>query len=162
MPHICLKIATPDIQIGDLIDLECDPYADPENDNPSLKYEYVEVVEVTRENSICVAIGFEGFDTVGFPVEHQLSVKREIMTPYDAWLFAATWGSYMTGGDPGACMYGFDERFVMQSEEHRAQCLKWIDKNCIPQVEANPSEYADDELEQLRIFRNTGSCCKGG
>jgi hypothetical protein len=29
------------------------------------------------------------------------------MTPKQAWLAAAQWGSFMQSGDPGACMYGF-------------------------------------------------------
>lgn len=77
------------------------------------------------------------------------------MPPYDAWLYAATWGSYMTGGDPGACMYGFDERFTMQHEAHRQQCLDWIDDRCVPLVQAHPEweEYEDDELDQLAALR---------
>lgn len=44
----------------------------------------------------------------------------QLMSPRAAWGYAASWGSMMTGGDPGACMYGFDERFTVQSEQHRA------------------------------------------
>ena len=52
------------------------------------------------------------------------------MSPEEFWLTAATWGSYMTGGDPGACMYGFDERGAVQSEQHRKDCIEWLDKDC--------------------------------
>lgn len=74
------------------------------------------------------------------------------MSPYDAWLYAAQWGSYMTSGDPGACMYGFDERFTMQSEAHRQQCLDWI-AGCVLDVEASPDDYEPDDLEQLAALR---------
>lgn len=80
----------------------------------------------------------------------------------EAWLYAATWGSYMTGGDPGACMYGFDERFTVQSEEHRAACLRWIDEHCVPAVKRSRetiwvdlySDYDDDELDKLAELRS--------
>lgn len=52
------------------------------------------------------------------------------MTPGNAWLLAAQWGSYMRAGDPGACMYGFDHRGMVQTETHRKQCLDWIDNHC--------------------------------
>lgn len=52
------------------------------------------------------------------------------LSPRELWLTAAEWGSYMTGGDPGACMYGFTESGTVQSEEHRAACLDWIDNHC--------------------------------
>lgn len=70
------------------------------------------------------------------------------MTNEDAWLYAAQWGSYMTGGDPGACMYGFDENFLVQSEAHRADCIAWMNNNRA-RVEAEPADYEDDELEQI-------------
>lgn len=74
------------------------------------------------------------------------------MSPYDAWLYAATWGSYMRSGDPGACMYGFNERCRPQSEEHRQEVLDWIEKQCRPNVVANPENYDEDELEQMDEF----------
>lgn len=49
------------------------------------------------------------------------------LSPEQFWTTAAQWGSMMTGGDPGACMYGFDERGVVQSETHRRDCLAWIE-----------------------------------
>jgi len=80
-------------------------------------------------------------------------VPEKRMTPYEAWLYAAQWGSAMRGGDPGACMYGFSEDFTMQSEEHRTDCLNWIDKECVPLVNENPELYDDDELEKLAALR---------
>jgi len=73
------------------------------------------------------------------------------MSPKDAWLYAASWGSYIRAGDPGACMYGFNENFHVQSEDHRAACLKYI-SDCRLQVEANPDHYEPDELEQMDAF----------
>ena len=75
------------------------------------------------------------------------------MSPYDAWLYAAEWGSYMTSGDPGACMYGFDERGKVQSEDHRSACLRWIDNECVPMVKARPADFDPDELEKLADLR---------
>jgi len=75
------------------------------------------------------------------------------MDPEAAWLYAAEWGSYMTGGDPGACMYGFSEDFRVQSEEHRQNCLNWIDKECVPMVQKDPENFDADELEKLAELR---------
>jgi hypothetical protein len=75
------------------------------------------------------------------------------MTPFDAWLFAASWGSYMTSGDPGACMYGFDETCRVQDETHREACLHWIDTECLPLVRNNKLEYDEDEEDKLLALR---------
>lgn len=70
------------------------------------------------------------------------------MTNEQAWLYAASWGSYMHAGDPGACLYGFDERFRVQSETHRANCLREMTGNRA-YVAANPEDYEPDELDQI-------------
>ncbi|MFL6728097.1 MAG: hypothetical protein ACJ8FS_16520 [Sphingomicrobium sp.] len=70
------------------------------------------------------------------------------MSNKQAWLFAASWGSYMNSGDPGACLYGFDEHFAVQSEGHRAACIAQMVNNRA-YVEAHPSDYEPDELEQI-------------
>jgi len=75
------------------------------------------------------------------------------MKPYEAWLYAASWGSYMTNGDPGACMYGFSEDCRPQSERHRADCLAWIDTECLPAVRENPQGFDDDEESKLLDLR---------
>jgi hypothetical protein len=59
------------------------------------------------------------------------------MTLKDAWLYAAQWGSFIRNGDPGACLYGFDESFRVQSEAHRADCLAEMAKHRAT-VEADP------------------------
>jgi hypothetical protein len=73
------------------------------------------------------------------------------MSNHEAWLYAASWGSYMTGGDPGACMYGFNESFLVQSEEHRQACLTWME-GCRANVLASPANYEPDELESMASF----------
>lgn len=70
------------------------------------------------------------------------------MPPAVAWGYAAQWGSFLKGGDPGACMYGFDERFVVQHEAHRTECLAWIE-GCRVDVRATPAEFEPDELARL-------------
>lgn len=73
------------------------------------------------------------------------------MEPYDAWLYAASWGSFMTTGDPGACMYGFNEDCRPQSEKHRQDVIDWM-IDCRKTVEGNPEQYDPDELETLDSF----------
>lgn len=73
------------------------------------------------------------------------------MTLKDAWLYAATWGSAMTAGDPGACLYGFDESFRVQSETHRADCLAEMVRNRAS-VEASPDKYEPDEIAQIDLL----------
>lgn len=75
------------------------------------------------------------------------------MTPSEAYGYAAQWGSYMSDGDPGACMYGFSEDCRPQSEEHRADCLAWIDDECFPAIDARPDNFDDDEKERLADLR---------
>ncbi|GLR77595.1 hypothetical protein HUE56_29820 (plasmid) [Azospirillum oryzae] len=69
-------VASSDLQVGDFVDLEGDLYADPRHNHPAFDCLYMEVVEVERESDACVAIGFEGFDIVGFPPDHVLKVLR--------------------------------------------------------------------------------------
>jgi len=64
------------IKVGDYVDLEFDPYADPDSENIQFETEYAVVEYIERETPDCVAIGFEGFDVVGFPPNHVLSIWR--------------------------------------------------------------------------------------
>lgn len=73
------------------------------------------------------------------------------MLPKDAYAFAATWGSFMKDGDPGACMYCFDEDCRPQSEEHKQDVLDWMEK-CRLSVVAFPENYDEDELEKIDRF----------
>lgn len=70
------------------------------------------------------------------------------MTPMEAYEYASSWGSAMTSGDPGACMYGFDESCRPQSEEHRQDVLNWMEV-CRKNVALC---NADDELAKLDAF----------
>lgn len=65
-----MKLPASQIRVGDLIDLQDDPYADP-NNAERFGLELQEVVSVEDEGP-CIAIGFEGFDIVGFPRDHSL------------------------------------------------------------------------------------------
>ena len=64
------------LNVGDLVDLEGDPYADPNHTNPAFPFEYAEVCEIERETPNCIAVGFEGFDVVGFPPDHTVEVSE--------------------------------------------------------------------------------------
>lgn len=75
------------------------------------------------------------------------------MTPHEFWLKAAEWGSYMRNGDPGACMYGFDEHGAVQSEEHRQNCIEWLDKDCREAAKHNAPE--DDNIDELIEYLKT-------
>lgn len=88
----------------------------------------------------------------GYP-EGWKHLEPRTMTPREAWLYAAEWGSAVTGGDPGACMYGFSEDCHPQSEDHRTACLCWIDEDCLPDVAKNPENFDTDETEKLYALR---------
>lgn len=73
-----------------------------------------------------------------------------MLTPKVFWTKAAQWGSFMRNGDPGACMYGFDESGTVQSEEHRKDCLDYIEAHCRAAAKLNDDpEACDKELDQL-------------
>lgn len=72
------------------------------------------------------------------------------MTPKDFWIKAAQWGSYMTSSDPGACMYGFDERGSVQSEEHRKACIEWLHVTCRGSVLATETGETPDTAKERR------------
>jgi hypothetical protein len=65
------------VQVGDLLDLEGDQFADPENGGGGelptndFEFELAEVTEVERETPDCIRIGGPGY-CVGFPVDHML------------------------------------------------------------------------------------------
>jgi hypothetical protein len=75
----------------------------------------------------------------------------KILNPRQFWEMAATWGSAMTSGDPGACMYGFDERGVVQSEAHRQLCIDHIETECRRAAEINiaAGEDADEQHGEI-------------
>ena len=68
-----------DLRPRDVCQLYGDRFADPGRDPAqAFEFELVEVAEVVRENGHCVAIGFEGFDVVGFPPGHLIQTSRFI------------------------------------------------------------------------------------
>lgn len=63
---------------------------------------------------------------------------------------AAQWGSLISAGDPGACMYGFSlGDGAVQSEGHRAACLKWV-AECREGVSVEDAEELAAMSEYLR------------
>lgn len=67
-----------DLQPGDYVDLEGDKYADPKRLNSSFSSEYAIVESVKQETPECIAVSFEGWDTVGFPPDHELDVVETL------------------------------------------------------------------------------------
>lgn len=68
--------AVADLSVGDLVDLEGDPYADPGKDSMSpFIYEYERVDNVERETADCIRIDFNS-TSIGFPPNHLLRVVR--------------------------------------------------------------------------------------
>lgn len=63
-----------ELKPGDLVDLQGDKYADPNNDHPELEFELQVVDAVERETDTCIAIWFDDFDCVGFPPDHVVQV----------------------------------------------------------------------------------------
>jgi hypothetical protein len=77
-----LAIRAIDLIEGDLVDLEGDQYADPDNDNQIYPYLLHTVSNVEHERNsfdviTCIAVTFEGGPTIGFPIDHQLRVETE-------------------------------------------------------------------------------------
>ncbi len=73
------------------------------------------------------------------------------MKPMEAYEYAASWGSFLRSGDPGACMYGFNSDCRPQSEEHRQAVIEWM-KQCRLNVTSRPEDFDDDELEKMDAF----------
>lgn len=59
---------------GDMIDLEADPYADPDHDKPEFEFEYATVAAIEREAPDCVLVWIEGVDAFGFPPDHRVKL----------------------------------------------------------------------------------------
>jgi len=70
-----------------------------------------------------------------------------------AWLYAASWGSAMTSGDPGAVMYTFNENFTVNDENHRNEALEYVDKQ-IEIVKKDPRDFDPDELTKLKRLKS--------
>lgn len=59
----------------------------------------------------------------------------------------SNWGSAMHAGDPGACLYGFDGRGLVQSEDHRRDCIRQLEGDGRKAADANIAA-GDDPDEQ--------------
>lgn len=71
-----IVVMAQDAQEGDLVDLEGDRFASDADPSDVFTHQLQEIVSVERETDACVAIGFEGLDIIGFPVDHKLKVER--------------------------------------------------------------------------------------
>lgn len=69
-----------------------------------------------------------------------------MLTPEQFWNQVSQWGSYMRAGDPGACLYTFDERGLVQSEEHRTTCIARLDGHCRQAATLNDDPKADNAM----------------
>jgi len=74
-----MKLNVLSLRIGQRVDLECDPVADPgdESDHPEFAYEFEVVKSMERETEDCVCVYFESGFTCGFPVSHDVDVDPE-------------------------------------------------------------------------------------
>lgn len=78
-----------------------------------------------------------------------------MLQPHAFWAKAAQWGSFITNGDPGACMYTFDENGIVRSEDHRQTCIDWLDRHCRDAAKHNEDPEEDNRgidalIEYLR------------
>jgi hypothetical protein len=64
-----------ELEVGDLLDLEGDPYADPRRDIKALAETLAEVMEIMRPVPQLVLVYFRR-NVVGFPPGHQLRVEQ--------------------------------------------------------------------------------------
>lgn len=67
------EIAVEDVREGDLVDLESCPYL---SDDPTAEFELATVVEVVRETSTIVFIGYDVGRSAGYEVGTRLRVMR--------------------------------------------------------------------------------------
>lgn len=72
-----MRIQVKDLRIGDYVDLEGDPFVEP---NVMFESEYMTVASIYHETPTCIAVGFEGFDVVGFPPDHEVEVQTTTRT----------------------------------------------------------------------------------
>lgn len=73
-----MTLSAADVQVGDLVDLEGDQFAAGADKANVFECELQQVVHVERETDACVAIGFDGVDIIGFPVDHKMKVERPV------------------------------------------------------------------------------------
>jgi hypothetical protein len=67
-----------ELEPGDLVDLEGDPFADPPTDPDTFwTYEYGIVSELEIETPDCTLVYFENGPNVGFPPNHVVTVNQD-------------------------------------------------------------------------------------
>lgn len=74
------------------------------------------------------------------------------MSASEAAEYAPQWGSYVSGGDPGACMYG-----ELTDASTAAACVAYIDSDCVPIATAGQccegEGACEADLERLAALR---------
>lgn len=66
------QVPVAELVAGDMVDLQNDPWADPEGTEVIYEYEYAVVAEVTVTSGGAVEIEFESGEAVSFPATHTL------------------------------------------------------------------------------------------
>jgi hypothetical protein len=87
-------------------------------------------------------------------------IAVKIILPSELSGVASQWGSFITNGDPGACMYGFSSDGLVQNEDHRRACLAYIKEHCRKAADANVAAGDDPdsqhpELDALTAYLET-------
>lgn len=67
-----MKVKVEDIKVDDRVDLKSCPYL---HDHSSAEYEYAIVSAIEKETPECIAISYEGIDTIGYPIGTELEVR---------------------------------------------------------------------------------------
>jgi hypothetical protein len=70
-----MRMTVSDLDVGDVVDLHLDRYADPAGSDPAYGFEYAEVTCVEAEVDGWVRVHFEGFSPVSFPADHPLQAN---------------------------------------------------------------------------------------
>ncbi len=73
------------------------------------------------------------------------------MNPREFSQKVSNWGSAMHAGDPGSCLYGFDGSGVVQSEEHRRDCIAYLEGECRKAADVNVAAGEDPEEQHPEI-----------
>ena len=66
------RVRAKNIRPGDVVDLEGDPYANPDSEDVAFRYEHALVLNVERETPECVRLDL-AHESYGFPVAHRLT-----------------------------------------------------------------------------------------
>jgi hypothetical protein len=72
------KIKVSDLQVGDMVDLQGDRFADPMHSHIEYECEYAMVQDLERETPECICVYFDS-NAVGFPLNHELPLYRRMI-----------------------------------------------------------------------------------